>query len=126
MASRGSVVFDGKVLGRNLDTLSDRVDTSIAALMDFQASKTEKYAKETAPWTDRTSNARNGLRTETEWVPKKFHALRLFHTMPYGIWLEIRHAGRFAVIAPTIKVQGVATMRLLNQLLGKLKAGGLF
>lgn len=120
-----SLSVDATTLKRNLDQLSDRVDTYIAAAMDYQADKCVGYMKENAPWRDRTSNARNGLRAETEWKPKKSYAIFLFHSMSYGIWLEIRWAGKYAIILPTLKVQGPATLRLVNNLFGKLKAGGL-
>lgn len=123
--AKGGMTFDSAVLKRNLEQLDDRVDSYIAAVVDYSSDKTVAYAKETAPWTDRTGNARSGLRTETEWIPKKSHSIFLFHSVLYGIWLEIRWAGKYAVILPTLKVQGPATMRLLEKLFSKLKSGGL-
>lgn len=119
------MTWDDSNLKAGLVMISDRVDTMCAAIVDYSADRTVAFAKETAPWTDRTGNARSGLRAETEWVPKVSYSIFLFHTMPYGIWLEIRHAGRYAVIVPTLKFQGAATMRLFLGLFYKLKAGGI-
>jgi hypothetical protein len=30
------------------------------------------------------------------------HELILLHSMPYGIWLEVRWSGRYAIIGPTM------------------------
>ena len=79
--------------------------------------------KTTAPWTDRTGNARSGLSSKVDWVPKKLHAIHLFHRVPYGIFLEVRWAGRFAVILPTIRQFGPDTMRLLSKLFARLGGG---
>lgn len=124
-SSKGGLKFDDTTLKRNLADVSDRVDTYIAASVSYSSDRTVAYAKETAPWRDRTGNARSGLRAEIEWIPKVSHSIYLFHTMSYGIWLEIRWAGKYAVILPTLKVQGPATMVLLSGLFSRLKAGGL-
>jgi len=120
---RMSLDFDTDPLGRNLSTLDDKVDGAVHAVMSYQATKAESHMKTTAPWTDRTGNARSGLRTEVGWVPRKSHSIRLFHSVPYGIFLEARWAGRYAVIIPTIQQFGPDTMRLLGKLFGKLGGG---
>lgn len=125
MASKRALTYDDSNLKMGLAQVSDRVDSYLAATMEYASDKTVAYAKETAPWTDRTGNARSGLRTEVEWIPKVSYSMFLFHTMSYGIWLEIRWGGKYAVILPTLKVQGPATMRLLQNLFSKLRAGGL-
>ena len=58
--------------------------------------------KADAPWTDRTGNARQGLSGDAERVGTSI-VLTLFHVMDYGIWLEVAHAGNYAVIMPTIQ-----------------------
>lgn len=115
--------FDRRQLGRNLERLPDEVDGMIHAVMVYQSTKALGHMKTTAKWTDRTGNARNGLGTAVEWVPKERHTIRLFHRMWYGIFLETRWAGRFAIILPTIQQFGPDTMRLLDKLFRKLGGG---
>jgi hypothetical protein len=43
------------------------------------------------------------------------------HGVPYGIWLEVRFSGRYAIIGPTLVYTGDLTMRLL----GNLFSGGI-
>jgi len=64
--------------------------------------RAESYARQNAPWTDRTGNARNGLRVAHEKTPMVVHRLITYHSMPYGIWLEVRWSGRYAIIGPTM------------------------
>jgi hypothetical protein len=118
-----TVKFDDRILGKNLATLSEKVDGQIHAVMSYQATKAESHMRTTAPWTDRTGNARSGLSTDVGWVPGKSHSINLFHRVPYGIFLETRWAGKFAVILPTIQQFGPDTMRLLSRLFSKLGGG---
>ena len=37
-----------------------------------------------------------------ESVPMVYHRLTVYHTMPYGLWLEVRWSGRYAIIGPTM------------------------
>lgn len=116
--------FDSRRLGRNLEQLPAKIDGQIHAVFEYQSTKVVRHMKTTAPWRDRTGNARSGLGTEVEWVPQTSHAIRLFHRVTYGIFLETRWAGRYAVILPTIERFGPDTMRLLNKLFAKLGGGG--
>lgn len=116
--------FDRRNLSRNLKDLPDQVDGYVHAVMEYQATKALGHMKTTAPWTDRTGNARNGLSSAVEWQPKKLHAIRLFHRVTYGIFLEVRWAGRYAIIGPTIQKFGPDTMRLLDKMFRRLGTGG--
>lgn len=117
--------WDDEALRRKLITLSPKVDSYVHAVVSYSADRCVGFMKENARWTDRTGAARAGLRAEPEWVPQKLHAIHLFHSVLYGIWLEIRFAGRYAIILPTIQVQGPATMRLLEKLFRKLNTAGI-
>lgn len=120
-----SLEFDKNAkLSRNLATLPDEIDGMVHAIMEYQSTKALSHMKTTAPWTDRTGHARSGLGTKVDWVPRESHTMRLFHRVSYGIFLETRWAGRYAIILPTIQQFGPDTMRLLNKLFRKLGSGG--
>jgi hypothetical protein len=74
------------------------------------------WAKENAPWSDRTGNAREGLQGRVVWEDDRHFTIFLGHgpDIYYGIWLEVRWGGRFAIVAPTLE-------HFAPQLAGKLK-----
>ena len=115
--------FNSHTLGRNLRTLPAKVDGQIHAVMEYQSTKALGYMKTNARWTDRTGNARQGLGTKVLWVPQVSHAIKLFHRVTYGIFLEVRWAGRYAIILPTIQIYGPDTMRLMSKLFSRLGGG---
>jgi hypothetical protein len=119
-----SLKFDDRSLRRNLEKLGPETDGKIHAVVSYQATKAESHMRTTAPWTDRTGNARSGLTAIAEWNPGESHIIRLFHRVTYGIWLEVRWAGKYAVILPTVQRFGPDTMRMLQGLFSRLGGGG--
>ena len=90
-------------LTANLENIDDRIKRGMVAAAAFTAKSAEAYMKANAPWTDRTSAARNGLRATTRTSGKKV-AVILYHSVDYGIWLEVRWGGRYQIIRPAIQV----------------------
>lgn len=74
----------------------------VEAIMLEIASDVLDYAKDNAPWADRTGDARNGLDVEVDEEDDVVY-LTLFHTVDYGLWLEVIQSGRFATIMPTLE-----------------------
>lgn len=60
------------------------------------------YAKANAPWEDRTGDARAGLDIEVDETVDEV-TITLYHTVEYGLWLEVIESGRFATIMPTLE-----------------------
>jgi hypothetical protein len=108
-----------------LQTFEEAVDEKIHAVMKYQGIAGKSYMQRTAPWTDRTGNARQGLSYAVSWNKGKSHEIRFWHRMSYGILLETRWAGRYAIILPTIQKFGPETMRMLSGLFARLNGGGL-
>jgi len=89
------------------------------------AAQVERYAKEHAPWSDRSGDARAGLTALGE-QRLVTYTITLFHTASYGIWLEVRWDGKYAIIIPTIEHMGpvlMAELAALN-LAGIARLGG--
>lgn len=80
---------------------------------EARGAEAEQWMKETAPWTDRTGNARAGLHVEVTQAPAVLAELTFAHgeDVPYGIWLEIANQGRFAIIAPAVDYWGSRLMQ---------------
>lgn len=81
-----------------------------------QAEEMENYAKQNAPWTDRTGDARERLHATVE-ETGPIGTIVLSHGVEYGLWLELDHGGRYAIIAPTIDVFGPKIMRSLQNMI---------
>lgn len=107
-------------LTQGLDGMEKKLDRAIAGIFMFHDSLTEGWMKENAPWTDRTGNARSGLRALAEHIPFKTYALHIWHTMSYGIWLEVRQSGKYAILLPTLQDRGPKIMKTLNKLMDRL------
>lgn len=90
----------------------------LGIFMDFQSAKVQDHMRMNAPWTDRTSNARNGLFAKSVNTPLTF-SIVCYHTVPYGIYLEVKNDGKYAIIVPTIIEEGQRIMGALNGLLTK-------
>lgn len=60
------------------------------------------YAKSNAPWHDITGAAREGLDIEVDEDNDEV-TITLYHTVDYGLWLEVIQAGRYATIMPTLE-----------------------
>jgi hypothetical protein len=102
MVDKRSTIFDFDSLTPNMKRLLPYVDAGVGLAFDHMESVAETRMRDNAPWTDRTGNARNGLTAKHEFTPMVKHELVLFHTMPYGFWLEVRWNGRYAIIGPTM------------------------
>ena len=87
----------------NLESYERRVRFAVRQVALFWAARLESYAKENAPWTDRTANARQSLHTWVEDLSQDTVRLYLSHGVNYGIYLEVRWAARFAIIWPSIQ-----------------------
>ena len=68
--------------------------------MRYQA-EIETWMKTNARWIDRTGNARQSLYAEVTRLTDSV-LLAFDHGMDYGFYLELSHAGRYAIIAPAL------------------------
>ena len=87
-----------------------QIRAGVNAVADQWAATLETEMKNSAPWTDRTGNARQTLTARKEPAGRDAVAIVLRHGMEYGIYLEgftpegweTAQGGRFAIIGPTI------------------------
>lgn len=100
--------------------LTPEIRKAIRAIMYRYAPKAEAYMRTTAPWTDRTGLARMGLGAEPIADRSDVYAIVLYHTVEYGIWLEVRFNGTYAVIQPTVEQFGPQVMSGLERLLERM------
>lgn len=120
--SSRSGLWINDTLTPGIQQLPVEISKAVAAVVEYHAPQVENFMKVNAPWTDRTTNARNGLRaTPVHGIDR--HAIVAYHTMDYGFWLSVKNAGKFDIILPTIQIQGRAVMLTLRGLLGRMRGG---
>lgn len=89
---------------RNMAAYGVAVNATLLQLGQFFAAKMEAHAKRHAPWTDRSSNARQGLFAFAD-KEGNTTVIILSHgnVIDYGVFLELAHQGNFAIIGPTLQ-----------------------
>jgi len=115
----GALVWQTRpiVLAANVKKYGEGVVKALHALADHFAAVLEAAAKANAPWTDRTAAARQGL-TGLAVKAATGIVIYLFHTVSYGIYLELKNAGRYAVIMRTMESNHGAIMGAARKLVG--------
>lgn len=133
-ANNSRIVFAEDTLTPGIREFGPKLNLAVAALMKKSAPQVQNYARKNAPWTDRTGNARQGLFATYSAGREAFlsssfggdgtgqHVITLSHSVNYGIWLEVRWAGKYAIIGPTVAAEGARIMGNMNKLISKLKA----
>lgn len=120
MAGSGAkFVFEAGVLKRNVDLLPVKINGLLTETTNYYAAFGEAYMKKNAKWRDRTGNARNSLQTMAVNEGNR-HGIIIAHGMSYGIWLEVRFAGRYAIILPTLDALRPLIMKSLTKGLSRL------
>lgn len=115
--------------------MEKKLNRAIFGVARYWDGRVEAHAKQKAPWTDRTTNARNGLAANAVKLGKTVYAIILAHSVTYGIYLELGHHHEVAlkgggvstwdvpaypIIMPTIKIYAPKVMRMLNKILDRL------
>jgi len=113
------IVIHGQQLQSGLSRGQERTMRAAEIIAQRDAPEIENYMKINAPWTDRTGNARNGLAARA-YRDRDEVGIVLFHQVDYGIYLEIRFDGKFAIIQPTIDAMGPKVMRDFERLLDRI------
>ena len=102
-------------LARQSEEYRRRLLEAVYQLGAVFAARIEAYAKRYARWTDRTGNARQGL-TARAFRLAAGVTIVLWHSVAYGIWLEVAHAGRYAIILESLAQHYGPLMAALRQL----------
>lgn len=99
----------------NVADLEPRIKRAMVAAAEYTSGHAETYMKDNAPWTDRTGAARNGLGTRVVTTGDKV-VIVLYHTVPYGVFLELRWDGKYAIIEPTMAAVGPLFVETIGRL----------
>lgn len=112
------ILWDGD-LGKNFRQGPEKVRRAAWIAASSMAPEVENYMKLNAPWTDQTTNARNGLAARA-YQDHDETGIVLFHQVSYGIFLETRFNGRYAIINPAIEAMSPKVMARFDRLLERI------
>ena len=103
-----SLEWEKDTLRPKLDKFDERAKKAINQVFAYWGVRASSEMRQNARWVDRTGNARAGLvvigtgsGSDARFGEGRF-VLHFIHSMPYGVWLEVRWSGRYAVIGPTM------------------------
>jgi hypothetical protein len=94
--------IDSKGLEKGLESLSNKSDIKIKNYLSTTERKLDNYAKKNAPWKNHSGRARLGLHSYTEKTPFGYRLI-IAHGVDYGIWLELAHEKKYAILNETIQ-----------------------
>lgn len=90
-----------EAFGALFDAYERQLYQMVLAICYRRAPEIENWMRDNAPWQDQTGNARQTLYTQV--IPTLGEIVVLLsHGMDYGIYLELKNAGKHAIIAPAI------------------------
>lgn len=119
MSSNTRVIWEGaEEIEVRMTLFADKIIEAVRGVADYFQPILESYAKENASWEDRTGNARQSLHAWVEDLSKDVVALYLAHGMEYGVYLELRWGGKYAILLPTFEAHYQAITRMLREVFG--------
>jgi hypothetical protein len=114
----GSFKIDPSNLLKGLSDLDQRKYKAIDRYADTAGKKLEAEAKKDAPWTDRTSLARQTIKGGKEWESEKCHVYVAGNT-DYFPYLEFDNEKKYAILYPTLKKLEYEIIQGMNKILEK-------
>ena len=112
--------IDTSEVDKNLEQYLVKSLAAIDMYSKTAAASLETYAKRNRPWTDRTNRARQGLTGSNEMTATSVRVV-LAHTVDYGLWLELAHEKKYAIVEPTVRLKSNEIVNGMNLLLDRIK-----
>lgn len=111
-----------KKLSQSFDVFSARVVAGVLMYANTEALRLQNEMKSNAPWTDRTAHARQSLTAFAYKEKPDTVTIKLTHgaTVPYGIYLELAHEKKYAIIQPTIRNNQYTILQSFQYLLDNI------
>jgi hypothetical protein len=111
--------FRVDTLSKGIANFAFKTANGMAEIATQFADDLVEYARANAPWADRTGWAREGL-DATVFLRNESLEIELYHQAEYGIWLEVRWGGYYAIIIPTVETMGPQLLDRMNNILGEI------
>jgi uncharacterized phage-associated protein len=103
-------------------TYERRLKQALIQVGQYWAAVLEADAKENAPWTDQTANARQSLHAYVEELSDDTIRIYLSGGVFYQVWLETKWQGKYAIIWPTIEKHLEEIRLMLQRIFGTRRA----
>lgn len=113
--------YKESTLNKNLDKMSTKIGALVLMYAATKASKIQANMKLKRPWTDRTGMAKATLNAKVSQPNDVTIRITLAHGVDYGVWLELAHEKRFAIIAPTVREEAPRIVGDLQNIMSKIK-----
>ena len=100
----------------NLAKLNHIINDRATKIMEYTMADATSYAKRSAPWKDRTGNARRSIDNKvsaTKDVVRGVIGIGVF----YGKYLELSRQGKYRIIRPTVDIYRYKLLTNLKDLL---------
>jgi hypothetical protein len=103
---------------KRMDAYERRMKEAVVRLARRWAPELENYAKRNHPWQNQTGNAGQGLHA---WLDIMTDVIRLYlsHGVAYGLALETKYGGKYAIIWPTLEQHLPALAQSLERAFGR-------
>lgn len=110
-------------LSQGFDIFTKKAQVALLMYAKMEAIDLQNQMRNNAPWTDRTGHARQSLTGSAYRENPTTITIKLAHgsNIPYGIYLELAHEKRYAIIDPTIQANQNNVMKNFQYLIDKLK-----
>jgi hypothetical protein len=112
-----------KQLSRGIDVFAAKVEAAVWMFAERESADLQNFMKSNAKWTDRTGHARQSLTAKPFKENPTTITIKLAHgsNIPYGVYLELAHEKKYAIIQPTIQTNQNQVMQDLQYLFDKLQ-----
>lgn len=100
-----SFKMDTSSLMKAIQGMESKAQAALYMYADTSAAKLETDAKTNARWENHTGDARRRMKGSVL-TQQNGYKLALAHGVDYGIWLELAHERKFAIIEETIRFTG--------------------
>ena len=111
-------------LSKTLEEMKPKIRTATLMFAIREAQELRSYMQINRPWTDRTGEAKRRLNAAVSQESEDVIRITLEHGVDYGIWLEVAHERKYAIIGPTIKTQGPEIAKKFSGFMQKIIGGG--
>lgn len=98
MADNLNIQVDVSQVTANMEGFMERLKAGLEVMGNTVGRNMQSYARANKPWTNRTYSARNGLDFNVGWTSNDLLDISVFHTVDYGIWLELAHGEKYAIL----------------------------
>jgi hypothetical protein len=98
----------------NLTVMDARAVEAIHITLKYWVAQAISMMRSGARWTDNTGNARQGLMAR-DFPDGDGGSLVLWSSAPYGIWLEIRWHGKYAIVGPVMQQIAPNVLRMAGE-----------